>query len=89
MPGVLAVTLGAPASFGAFTPGVTKDYLASTVATVTSSAGNAALTVHDPSATNTGKLVNGEHVMPQALQAKAGSGAFAPDRRDRLPRPRS
>ena len=47
VPGVLAVTLGAPASFGAFTPGVTRDYLASTTATVTSSAGNAALTVHD------------------------------------------
>ena len=78
VPSVLSVTLGAPASFGAFMPGVTRDYLASTTATVTSSAGNAALTVHDPSATNTGKLVNGEHVMPQALQAKAGGGAFAP-----------
>ena len=65
MPGVLALTLGAPASFGAFTPGVTRDYLASTTATVTSSAGNAALTVSDPSATNTGKLVNGEYVMPR------------------------
>jgi hypothetical protein len=78
VPGVLAVTLGGPASFGAFVPGVTRDYTASTVATVTSSAGNAALSVHDAAATNTGRLVNGEHVMPQALQVKAGTGAFAP-----------
>ena len=57
VPGVLAIALGAPASFGSFTPGLTKDYLASTTATVTSSAGNAALTVADASATGTGKLV--------------------------------
>ena len=78
VPTVLALTLGAPASFGTFAPGVTRDYLASTSVTVTSSAGNAALTVSDPSATNTGKLVNGADVLPQTLQAKAGTGAFAP-----------
>ena len=31
-----------------------------------------------PSATATGHLVNGSYVMPQALQVKAGAGAFAP-----------
>ena len=30
MPATLSLTLGAPASFGAFTPGVDKDYTAST-----------------------------------------------------------
>src|SRR4029450_11897070 len=52
----LALTMGAPASFGAFTPGLGKDYFASTTATVVSTAGDAALTVADPSATATGPL---------------------------------
>ena len=34
VPATLALTLGAPASFGAFTPGVAKDYTASTTANV-------------------------------------------------------
>ena len=33
VPATLALTLGAPATFGAFTPGVAKDYAASTTAT--------------------------------------------------------
>ena len=51
VPATLALTLGAPASFGPFTPGVAKDYFASTTATVTSTAGDATLTVADPSTT--------------------------------------
>ena len=42
VPATLALTLGAPASFGAFTPGVEKDYAASTTANVLSTAGDAA-----------------------------------------------
>ena len=76
VPDVLSVTLGGTASFGAFTPGVAREYLASTTATITSSAGNAALSVTDPS--GTGKLVNGSIEVPRPLEAKAGSGAFAP-----------
>ena len=64
----LALTLGAPATFGAFTPGVDKEYMASTEATVVSTAGDAALTVADTSTTNTGKLVNGSFTLPQSLQ---------------------
>ena len=45
MPATLALTLGAPASFGAFAPGVTKTYTASTTATVISTAGDATLSV--------------------------------------------
>ena len=37
MPATLSLTLGTPAGFGAFTPGVAKDYTASTTATVISS----------------------------------------------------
>ena len=33
MPATLSLTLGAPAQFGAFTPGIAKDYTASTTAT--------------------------------------------------------
>ena len=36
VPATLSLTLGAPASFGAFTPGVAKDYAASTTANVIS-----------------------------------------------------
>ena len=52
VPATLALTLGAPASFGAFTPGVAKDYTASTTATVTSTAGDAALSFTPATLTN-------------------------------------
>ena len=41
VPATLALTLGAPATFGSFTPGVAKDYLATTTANVISTAGDA------------------------------------------------
>jgi hypothetical protein len=79
VPKVLALTLGGgSANLGTFAPGVTADYTSSMTATVTTSAPTATLSVYDPSATATGHLVNGSYVMPQALQAKAGTGAFAP-----------
>ncbi|HWK28744.1 MAG TPA: CocE/NonD family hydrolase [Solirubrobacter sp.] len=68
VPATLALTLGAPASFGAFTPGVAKPYTASTTATVTSTAGDATLTVSDPSSDHPGHLVNGAFALPQPLQ---------------------
>ena len=78
VPGVLALNLGASANLGAFMPGVDRDYTGSLGATVTSSESTAALTVHDPSATATGRLVNGSWALPQPLQMRSGSGAFAP-----------
>ena len=75
VPATLSLTLGTPASFGAFTPGVAKDYTASTTANVISSAGDATLSVADPSATNTGKLVNGTFALTQPVQATATSAA--------------
>jgi alpha-L-rhamnosidase len=62
VPATLSLTLGAPASFGAFTPGVAKDYTASTAATVTSTAGDAALSVSGPT-----HLANGAFSLPSAL----------------------
>jgi uncharacterized protein (TIGR03118 family) len=80
VPATLAVTLGAPAAFGAFVPGVTKDYTAATTANVISSAGDATLSVSDPSSFATGKLVNGTFSLAQPLQvsaSSAGGGAAA------------
>ena len=78
VPATLSLALGTPAAFGAFTPGVARDYLASTTATVTSTAGEATLSVADPSPVNTGKLVNGSFALAQSIQSNAGGGAFAP-----------
>ena len=67
VPATLALTLGAPATFGAFTPGVAKTYTASTTATVISSAGDATLSVADPSTTANGRLVNGTFALTSPL----------------------
>ena len=63
VPPTLSLTLGPPASFGAFVPGVADTYEASTTANVISSAGDAALTVSEP-----GHLANGAFTLPQPLQ---------------------
>jgi len=63
VPATLNLTLGAPATFGAFTPGVTKTYEASTTANVISTAGDATLSVSDP-----GHLMNGTFSLPEPLQ---------------------
>ena len=63
------MTLGQPASFGAFMPGKPQIYTASTTATVVSTAGDAALTLTDPSPTAPGRLVNGTFALPQPLLA--------------------
>ena len=40
-----------------------------------STAGDATLSVADPSSTNTGKLVNGTFALPQTLQARGRNAA--------------
>ncbi len=80
VPATLGLTLGVPASFGAFVPGVAKDYDASAGANVISTAGDAALSVADPDTTATGKLVNGAF----ALAAAAARGRVEPGGRSRL-----
>ena len=78
----LSLTLGSAASFGTFVPGVARNYDASTTANVISTAGDALLSVADPSPTATGRLVNGSFALAQPLQAmgtsaSATGGAFA------------
>jgi hypothetical protein len=77
VPATLSLTLGNPAAFGAFTPGVARDYTASTTANVISTAGDALLSVADPSSNRTGHLVNGAFFLPQPLQASASSAGGA------------
>ncbi|MDA0139368.1 family 16 glycoside hydrolase [Solirubrobacter deserti] len=78
VPPTLSVSLATVSPLGTFIPGVGADYTARTDATVTSTAGQAALTVVDPSTAAPGKLVNGNHVLAQPLQVRAGADAFAP-----------
>jgi hypothetical protein len=74
-PATLSLSLGTPASFGAFTPGLGKDYESSMTANVISTAGDGALSVADASSTATGHLVNGAFSLPSVLQTKASSAA--------------
>ena len=75
VPATLSLTLGAAPQFGALTPGVTRTYEASTTANVISTAGDALLSVADPSSDHTGHLVNGSFFLPQPLQARARNAA--------------
>ncbi len=70
-------------SFGTFQPTVAKSYETALAATVTSTAGNATLSVADNGTTAPGHLVNGAFALPQPLNARAINStnptqAFAP-----------
>jgi lysophospholipase L1-like esterase len=69
VPATLSLLLGAPPSFGTLTPGIAREYTAALGATATSTAGDATLTVADPSATATGHLVNGTFALSEPLRA--------------------
>jgi predicted extracellular nuclease len=85
VPATLALTLGAPASFGTFVPGIAQDYTAGTTATVTSTGADATLSVLDASSTAPGRLVNGTYALTDQLQANADKGTFAALRADNGP----
>ena len=80
VPATLALTLGTAANFGAFTPGAQRDYYATTTANVTSTAGDATLSVADP-APHPGHLVNGAFALPEALQVSGARTRRQPTRR--------
>ena len=73
----LALTLGAPARSGRSRP-ASRRTTRPRAANVISTARDATLSVADPSATATGRLVNGAFALPQPLQVSANGGAFAP-----------
>jgi len=66
VPPTLALSLGAPAAFGPFTPGVDHTYTAATTADVVSTAGDATLTAAGPV-----QLRNGAFTLPEPLQVDA------------------
>ncbi len=72
VPATLALTLGQSASFGAFQPGVAKDYTASTTANVISTAGDATLSYSDP-----GHLMNGTFALPSPLEVTLSKATWA------------
>ncbi len=77
VPATLALNVGGPAAFPAFTPGVARDYTAGLTANVISTAGVATLSVADGSTNVPGRLVNGAFSLATPLQARAKDGAFA------------
>jgi hypothetical protein len=83
VPATLALEVSPSAAFGSFIPGLARDYETTAAATVTSTAGDAVLSVADPSSTATGRLMNGSRSLASAVQARATnaanqSTAFAP-----------
>jgi hypothetical protein len=83
VPSLLALTLGSStADIGTIVPGVARTYDASVPAVVTSTAGNATLSVSDPG-DGSGKLTNGAMQFASPLQVRATNAAtpgsaFAP-----------
>jgi cytochrome c len=80
---MLALTLAPTATFGPITPGVDHDYTTNVTGVVTSTDGDATLTVADTSANATGHLVNGAYALASAIRAQATNvahptSAFAP-----------
>jgi X-Pro dipeptidyl-peptidase len=71
VPATLSLTLGGPASFGAFTAGVAHEYTAQTTANVVSTAGDATLSVSDP-----GHMTNGAFSLPQPLQVQIAPASW-------------
>jgi cytochrome c len=90
VPATLSLTVGGPATFGAFTPGLPRDYVTTLSANVVSTGADAALAVSDPATATAGRMVNGSHTMAQPLQLNATSaagtgGPLAPLGADPLP----
>ncbi|HEX6024856.1 MAG TPA: hypothetical protein VFZ00_22890 [Solirubrobacter sp.] len=75
VPNLLSLSLGSTATFGTFVPATARTYDTATAATVTSTAGDATLSVTDPSTDATGHLVNGTFSLPAALQVRAANAA--------------
>ena len=64
----LVLALGSGGQFETFTPGVAKTYTTTLSADVLSTAGDAVLTVSDPSPNAPGHLVNGAYALAQPLR---------------------
>jgi hypothetical protein len=72
VPATLSLSLGGPATFGAFTPGLDHDYAATATANVISTAGDAALTAGGPS-----YLSNGPFTLSEPLRVELSKSAWS------------
>ena len=80
VPATLALTLSGTPTFGAFTPGVAKEYTAQTAANVISTAGDAKLSVSDP-----GFLTNGAFTLAEPLRVELSKSVWtAPTSNERV-----
>jgi sugar phosphate isomerase/epimerase len=76
VPSLLNLQLNsASASFGTFVPTIGRSYETALAATVTTTTGDAALSVSDTSTTAPGHLVNGAFALPQPVNVRAGNSA--------------
>ena len=71
----LSLSIPGMGAFGAFTPGVARDYTTSMIAEITTTSGDATLSVADPSSIAPGHLVNGAFVLAQPLKIRANNAA--------------
>jgi hypothetical protein len=72
------LSLGAAPNLGAFVVGTARSYTATSTAQVTSTAGDATLSVHDVSPLAPGRLVNGPHSLASPLQVNGGALSGSP-----------
>lgn len=70
-PPQLSLTLGLPAVFATFTAGVAREYTAATTLTVTSTAGEATLSLAEP-----GHMTNGAYALAQPLRVTLSMTAW-------------
>ena len=70
---ILSLTIGSAGSFGSFVPAVARTYDTASAATVTSTAGNAALSVSDADTVAPGRLVNGTFALPTPVTVRAAN----------------
>ncbi len=71
VPPTLALRVDTPAQLGTFQPGIARDYLGSTVATVISTAGDATLSVSDP-----GRMTNGAFSLAEPLRVELSKSTW-------------
>ncbi|HET8759370.1 MAG TPA: hypothetical protein VFM58_25350 [Solirubrobacteraceae bacterium] len=72
VPSLLQLTIpNVGGSFGTFVPGVARDYLTQLAATVTTTTGDATLSVNDPSTNAPGRLVNGAFSLASPVSVRA------------------
>ncbi|MDA0180686.1 FG-GAP-like repeat-containing protein [Solirubrobacter phytolaccae] len=71
VPAVLSLSLGAPATFPTFVPGVAREYSAITKATVLTTAGDATLSYSDP-----GHLTNGAFSLAEPLRIELAKSVW-------------